>query len=286
MVIYADVLIIVNLYVDFFLLWAVKKFLHLPRKSFRLVLGSFVGAICSLYSLLPELSSWLSLLAGLLSALLTAACAFLPLSSRLFLKAALALWMFSLLLAGFFLFLFRFLPAGRGTVMGNVLYLDLSLPALFFGTLFAYGVFRLFHRMFPREGTHISVSRLLVENRGIQREIFAKADTGNALREPFSGLPVIVVQKESLVDLAPPGLLDFITPDGNTKPSLSVLEGFRLVPFQSVGGEGVLPAFRPHKVQDKKTGKSLSCYVALCSQKLSAGQFDAIYNPGLFGTAE
>ena len=45
LVIYADVLVVVNLYVDFFLLWCVKKALGLRARARRLVLGALAGAL-------------------------------------------------------------------------------------------------------------------------------------------------------------------------------------------------------------------------------------------------
>ena len=53
MTVYADVLVIVNLYIDFFLLWCVKKALGLSAKRRRLALGALLGGIVSLAALLP-----------------------------------------------------------------------------------------------------------------------------------------------------------------------------------------------------------------------------------------
>ena len=54
------------------------------------------------------------------------------------------------------------------------------------------------------------------------------------------------------------------------------------MPFTSLGGAGVLPAFRPERVTAGKTGKPLDCYVALYPGQLSAGEYDALFNPDLF----
>ena len=54
MTVYADVLAVTNLYVDFFLLWCVRRSLHLRVRNRRLALGAAVGAACSLVCLLPQ----------------------------------------------------------------------------------------------------------------------------------------------------------------------------------------------------------------------------------------
>lgn len=281
MTIYADILVVTNLYIDFFLLWCVKKFLHLRAKNRRLVLGAFLGALCALTALL-SLPGWLSFLIGAASALLTAAGAFAPLKPWMFWKASLCFWMFSFLLAGFFLFILRFFAPGNVAVLGNTLYFDLSPLLLFLFTCAAYAVFWGFHKLFPQENSAPRYCAVTVEHGGGKAELFAKADTGNALREPFSGLPVLVCEAEAVKAIAPPAVLCFLGPGGASSDPAPNGPGLRLVPFESMGGAGVLPAFRPDRAYVKKTGKDLDCYLAVCRQKLSAGQFNALYNPDLF----
>ena len=139
--VYADVLLIVNLYVDFFLLWCADRALGLGARPWRLGAGALLGALGSLVCLLPGQPGWLSFLWGGACALLTAGGAFLPRPPRVFLQAALALWGFSLGLGGLFLFLIRWAAPGNMALVGHAVYLDLSPGLLFFFTLAAYGVF-------------------------------------------------------------------------------------------------------------------------------------------------
>ena len=137
--VYADVLVIVNLYVDFFLLWATRRVLQLRAKPWRLAAGALVGGLCALACLLPQ-PWWASLLWGGVSAAAVTAAAFCPLSRRGFLKTALCFWVFSLGLAGLCLFLIQCAGAPSLAVVGHTIYLDLSLPLLFACTAGAYGV--------------------------------------------------------------------------------------------------------------------------------------------------
>lgn len=273
--IYADILVIVNFYVDFFLLYCVRKFLKLKTGGGRLVLGALAGGICALIGLLPA-PPWLSPLTGGLCALAAAAAAFTPVRPGLFFRCWLCAWLFSFLLAGFILFLTQFAPPGYMAVVGGAVYLSLSLPVLFVATCLAYGGFWLFGRVFPREAS-LELCRLDIEDQGRHVQVYAKADTGNALREPFSGLPVVICQASAIGDLAPPGAQAFW---GAEEPPTG--QGLRLIPFESVGGRGLLPAFKPSRVTQAKTGRELECYIALTQIPLSAGQFSALYNPDLF----
>ena len=274
--IYGDVLVIVNLYVDFFLLWCTQRTLQLRCKTWRMVLGALAGALCALECLLPQ-PQWVSLLWGVLSAILTTAVTFYPLSLRGFVKTALCFWAFSLVLAGFFLFLIRWAAPRNVAVVGHAVYFGLSPLLLFLFTGGAYLVFWLFQRLFHREDLTQKICRFAIEQDGKTVTLWAKADTGCALREPFSGLPVIVCQAASLKDLLPPETAQAL----QSKDPLS-LEGIRLVPFESVGGTGVLPAFKPESVRCLPEGTALNCYIALWEREFPSGEFQALYGPDQF----
>ncbi len=273
MTVYADVLVLTNLYLDFFLLWCVKAFLHLRPKKGRLVLGALAGGLSSLLSL-ATLSRPLLLLIGAVCALVTAAAAFAPLKLFLFFKSVLLFWLFSFLLAGFFLFLLTFFPVGNAAVVGNAIYLNFSPLFLFGATCVSYLFLSLLYRLFPKP-TVGRFCRLRIEHGGKSVSLFCKADTGCSLREPFSGLPVIVGEVRTLREVAPPGMLDFLTGKTTQEP-------LRLIPFSTVGSNGLLPAFQADRVILEKTGEPLDCYIALCPKPLSAGEYDGLYNPDLF----
>ena len=178
MTVYADVLAVTNLYVDFFLLWCVRRSLHLRVRNRRLALGAAVGAACSLVCLLPQQPLWLALLWGGGSAALTTAAAFCPLSRRGFLRAFLCFWAFSFLLAGFFLFLIRWFAPRNLAVVGHAVYLDLSPLLLFLFTAAAYLVLWLFQKLFHREDLSHQSRRFLVEQNGKSVQIWAPGRHG------------------------------------------------------------------------------------------------------------
>lgn len=278
MTIYADILVITNLYLDFFLLLGVKKLLCLPTRGRRLVLGAFLGALCALTALIPHLSRPLALLFGLLAACLTTFAAFWPMKLRLYCKATVFYWAFSFLLAGFFLFMLTFFSPGNIAVLGSVVYFDLSPLLLFLFTLLAYGTFWIVQKLFPKDSSALRFCAITLVNQGQEVTLYAKTDTGNNLREPFSGLPVLVCEAQAAEKAAPDAVRSFLH-TGKAEAAL------RLVPFEALGGGGVLPAFQPEQAFLSKTRTPLRCYVALTSRTLSAGQFNALWNPDLFPEA-
>ncbi len=59
--------------------------------------------------------------------------------------------------------------------------------------------------------------------------------------------------------------------------------GLRLVPFQSLGADGVLPAFRPDCLT--VYGSPVRGWVAVSDKPLSGGAFAALLPPALSDTA-
>ena len=84
-----------------------------------------------------------------------------------------------------------------------------------------------------------------------QKKLKLKAmlDTGNMLKDPISGTPVVVVEKQKLYSILPDNLLDntdkIIGGDGNNilnniEEKEKYLSKFRMLPFSSVGKQNGL----------------------------------------------
>ena len=76
MTVYADLLFIVNLYIDALLLSAVRRFLRLPLTGKRLLLASVLGGVFGLSALLPALPGVVLFPLALLESLALCAAAF------------------------------------------------------------------------------------------------------------------------------------------------------------------------------------------------------------------
>jgi len=109
-------------------------------------------------------------------------------------------------------------------------------------------------------------------------------DTGNTLKEPFSSFPVIVCERGFVEKLLPSW---FDTTD--KCPQTVGYEKIRYVSYKSVGGEGLLPAFKPELVIVKDRGKKFetdTVYIAVYPKTLSAGEYNALIGNLFFETFE
>ncbi|MBO5797540.1 MAG: sigma-E processing peptidase SpoIIGA, partial [Clostridia bacterium] len=239
MILYVDVLLAVNWVIDFLLLHALARLLRIPCRRWRLVCGSAVGAAACAVVLLPPLPAWISVLFKAVTALLMVATAFGLRAWREWLRRTVVLFVLSAAVAGVALAVWWLAAPPGLAVVNGVVYYDVP-PLLLIGCMVgAYGLLCLYARWTRRRAPVGQHFRLRVGFAGQTVEIPALYDSGNALAEPFSGSPVAVADYAAVAALLTPAW----SPEQTAPPP-----GARLIPFSSVGGRGVMPAFCPDRL--------------------------------------
>lgn len=267
--VYIDVLIGLNLIINYFLLLAAARILSLSFRRRRLFAGAVLGAVCSLVILAPEMNPALSFLIRLALSAGIVSSAFRWNGLKQFLREAAAFYLVSFAFAGFMLVLWYFFSP-QGMIMKNsVVYFDISPLVLIVFTVLCYFAVMLVSRLTGRRAPKGLYCTVRIDCAGRSCTCSAKVDTGNTLREPFSGFPVAVVYGPRAAAVVPP------------EGSLNL----RLVPFSAVEGGGVLKAFRPDLLtvtSGKDSAQVRDVYIAVSQERL--GECDALLNPDLLQT--
>lgn len=144
-------------------------------------------------------------------------------------------------------------------------------------TVVCYFVLRLISKISGRENVNVEICKIKICQKGKTIEIYGKIDTGNTLTEPFSNLPVIVANKKATEKILPIEVSTYFTHNNFNCICGSNTE-IRLIPFSSVGGNGVLPAFVPEKIWIDKTEVKEKLYLAICKDAIT-GECNAMVNP-------
>lgn len=119
-----------------------------------------------------------------------------------------------------------------------------------------------------------------VSNDGKEVKLRLMCDTGNCLTEPFSGYPVIVVNRKSVFKILPEHFADYSAAD-KAKPGAAAPKNFRVIPYSTLSGSGFMTAFRPNKIEinDKDNCYALEfCYIAV-ADNFEDEEYDGIINP-------
>ncbi len=122
---------------------------------------------------------------------------------------------------------------------------------LFVGLSLAGGVISLWGGRLARRSAAVRSCRVTVEMNGRRVELVGLVDTGNLLRDPIGGRPVICADIDALAPILSPTLLAVLRGGG---PDLSALSGdpdahrVRIIPAGGATGDGILPGVRPDRV--------------------------------------
>ena len=249
--VYVDVLVVVNIFIDFLLLLGTGRFLQLKSKLLRLILESLLGGAQSLVALLPEIPAALNILLDLLFASALVLIAFGKADFRSFLKRTLVFFGVSFFFCGIMVFIYSaFRPKGM-EVYNDVVYFNISPILLIILTLICYYIMRVLRKLTMGEtGKRLCTVKLGIAGEAI--EFRAVIDTGCEVREPFSGEYVIIAERELF---------------GN-KPVLNFQK--RIIPFNSLGGQGILEGIRASRIIIDGKEISNRVYIGLCSGVLKS----------------
>ncbi|WP_297958355.1 sigma-E processing peptidase SpoIIGA [uncultured Ruminococcus sp.] len=233
--IYVDVLIVLNIYVNFFLLRITAGLTHSPLKNGRCAAASVYGSLFSLTILLPQLGAPLSLTIKLAAAVSIVAAAFGYHGFRRLMINTAAFFGANFVLAGAVYGAYSLLEPQFIHFNNACFYIDFSLLILIITTAvmyFALRVLRLIWDRAPADGYSV-----IIRKGGRTISLNGLADTGNCLVDFFTGSPVLICPEDSFAQLTGAHL------DRDSLP-----RGFRLLPCSTVSGEGLIPVFRPDEV--------------------------------------
>ena len=251
-VVYLDRVVLLNLAVDYLLLLATARLAGLPLRRRRLGLCAALGAAYAAAVFLPGCRGLAHPLCRLAAG--TAMCRLAWRRERRPWRLTALFFLLSGALAG--LLLAMGLAAGSPeALLCRVYHADISWPVLL-GSAIGFGL--LLHLVF-RQGARHEGGELMdvtVSLQGRRQRLRALHDTGNTLRDPVSGQPVLVLEQDALRELWPPEaarIVEMRLPPEEKMARLHRLDGtcrWSLLPFCAVGTEaGLLLAVRSDYVK-------------------------------------
>lgn len=272
--IYIDVLLCVNLVINYLLLSATAFYTHTRVTLKRMLLGSAVGAICSLTMLLPVIPSAINVLLKIIVSCATVFACFGVKRRKEFIKLYTVFLTATFFFGGIVIALWFLFTPKNLLIKNSVVYINISPTALIFYSALCYLAFRIAHKIIGKYRSRDTFCVLTVVKGNHALRVNAKIDTGNSLTEPFSQCPVIVIGRSTAAAITPTEILEY-----EKVTSLSYrthINSVRFVPFTSVGGGGILPCFKAERVYINDSLCDKNIYIALCNDDYIQGDFQAL----------
>ncbi len=283
--VYIDLYFMINLSMDFLALFICARLLSYKFSLLRAVVAAGLGGAYACTSLILSLGGIFGFLLDIVACI---AICFVALKKQGNIKEtlffSLTFTATSILLGGFMTVLFSFFnkiglnrffsAGGDNTDDGGAVWLF----ALFAGISAVISLVggKMFLRRSSRRSCTVEVTLL-----GKTATLRAICDSGNLLREPISGKACIVADSKKLAIILPKEFLNFGIFGGEDMCGGSTELGRRIraVPSRSVGGESLLCAFRPDKIQIKIGGtvREADTYIAISHEGFAdSEEFDAL----------
>lgn len=273
--VYIDILIGVNLIINYFLLLVTSKFLYLKFKTSRLILGEILSGIYSLYIFLPDCSAPISLAVKILMAASIVGTVFGFKNFKIFIKSIICFFTTCFAFSGI-MFALWYIFRPHGMVMNNgVVYFNISPIILIVSTLISYMIIEFSNKILERRENKNLICDIFVKLKDKSFKVKAKVDTCNSLKEPFSNLPAVIISKKVVEENFP----DFFnyTSSAETFADNGNLK-IRFIPFQTVSGDGLFPAFKPEFIKINSNVQK-QAYIAVCPDKTLPCEIPALVNP-------
>lgn len=281
MVIYLDVLILINLYVTYFQILAVSVFTHRKSIWYRKLSAAGIGAVASLSIFIPqEMVLTLTLLKIFLCALI-AFVAFGYTGFRAYAVSVLFLMLVSFVFSGLMLCVWLFAAPMKMLFINGTVYFGIDTMTIILSTCAAYGVVRIIRYILDKNGKTDGKYTVIIKNNGRECRLSAFADSGNGMVDCFSGLPVIVCRRDMCADVSPPAIEMIENNSDISDIGTQMIKGVRIMPFSTVGKGGLICMFKAESVViDDETNEEKYPVNALIGIVIGGRQeYEAIFNP-------
>ena len=273
MVVYADVLIVLNTLITYFILLASRIFSRASAKTGRLVLASLLGGITSLYIFLPTQHYVLEFLAKLI---FSAAITFLAFGFgkvKRFLQCFFAFFAVSFIYAGFMMGFWSFLRPNGMVINNGVVYFSISPLVLISATVVCYFLITFLKHVFKRRDAEACHKIITVQYAGDLFAFDCIVDSGNSISDPFGGSKVIILGKNAAIELFGRTVVENML---RLETNSRYYKKLRLLPYKTISGNGLMPALQVEKAITAE-GTSLDVLVGVLSDDFS--DFEGIISP-------
>jgi stage II sporulation protein GA (sporulation sigma-E factor processing peptidase) len=289
MIVYIDVLFVINLIINYFILLAVSQLLKRQDRRIRIFAGAALGAVYGSLMFFPQLSFLYTAILKLALSVTIVAVSFKCHSVKNLLTLLFYFYIISMLFGGIIYAVELFFAPSILYVKNGIAYIDISPLYLILLSAACYIVIKLLSRVLHRNVNTEDkyIIKIVVEGKSVL--LTSLLDNGNDLRDAISGSPVVIAEYRRVEPLIPIELRNIFKTgkiaDTELLDAVGFSRRFRIVPYGSVGNTGgILPAFRPDKLIVESAGIVTSdVLIALTNKRLSDdGRFTVLLNQGIF----
>ena len=258
MTIYIDVVLIENVIMNYIILLATAIVLKVKIKQIRFIIASLIGAVYTIMTYIFTITIYSNFFFKLLLSVVIIYIAYNPQNMKNMWKQLLLFYLTSFVFGGA-AFALIYVIKPQDILMKNGLFLGTYplktvMLAGIVGFVIIIMTFKIVKSKISKKDMYKEVIISFEEKKV---KVIAMVDTGNLLKEPITGKPVIVVEHTCLYDCIPKEILDNIENilKGNIKNIPDNIKNkyitkLKFIPFSSLGKQnGMLLGISPNYVE-------------------------------------
>lgn len=230
MTVYADILVLVNFIVDYFLLLLTSRFLQKKPCIWRLIMGAVAGGVFSLYIFLPQTNFLIQSLVQILMCAVLCLVTFGFGNVKAFFRNAAVLFVVNFAYSGAMIAIWLlFKPYGM-VINNSIVYFDVSPLFLILFSVIGYFVVILLRSLLKKTFPQNTYCNVTVNCQNHSLKLSGIVDSGNSLKDVF-GVSQIFITEQDIVN----SLL---------RQEIQNPMRFRKIPCSTVAGERLLDGYR------------------------------------------
>lgn len=244
MTVYLDIVFLENLCINCIILLATALINKNPIKIIRIVLSSFIGSIYAILAYLPIFSMLSNIIMKILLSICMVHVAYNTKNIKVLLKQLTLFYLTSFTFGGVAFAVIYFIKPQNILIRNGVLVGTYPIRITLIGVIIGFIIITLAFRNHKKKLSKKDMfCNIIINFKNKTKQVRAMIDTGNLLKEPITGNPVIVAEKEILAEIIPEDILNNIQNIISGKIDASINEyasKFRVIPFSSLGKENGL----------------------------------------------
>ena len=294
MTIYIDIIIIENLIMNYIILYATGLISKNKIYYLRIFFASLIGAIYVATQYISNLAIYSNTIIKIILSIIMVLIAFNPQDMKKMFKQLLLFYLTTFTFGGVATYLIYVLKPENIIIENGMFVGTYVLKVIFMGAILGSIILIISFKMSKNKMTRKDmICQIKIKLNQKEKILNAIVDTGNMLKEPITGNPVIVVEKNALYDLMPKEILnntEYILGGDFEKIPEDIkneyISKLKIIPFSSlVKQNGMLVGIKPEKVEviNEETEEKDNAIIGIYSKSLTKrGEYNALIGIELY----
>ena len=285
--IYIDIIILENLIMNYIILYATGTILKIKMSYLKIFAASLIGAIYASIEYIINLNLYSNIFIKIILSLIIVYVAYFPQNFKSMCRELVVFYVTTFTFGGIATYLIYVLKPQNIIIKNGMFVGTYVLKVIFIGAIIGTIILIIAFKISKNKLTKKDITcKIKIILNGKEKTLNAIVDTGNMLKEPITGMPVVVIEKVALYELIPKEILnnldsilggDFTKISDKTKQEY--ISKLKVIPFASLGREnGMLVGIKPEKLEviEEQTKEEKNAIIGIYNKSLTKrGEYQA-----------